>query len=1045
MEQQGSEKVHSSGPISWMARNSVAANLLMLLFLVGGFIIGLRMKQEVFPEVDLDIVRVSVEYPGASPEEVEQGILLSIEDQVRGLDGVKKVSGTAIEGQGVVTVEFLRGVDPNKSLQDIKNKVDSIDSFPEEAEKPQVSLLEPRRQVISLLLYGNFERRPLRNLAEKVRDDLIQLEGITLVELSGVSPLIISIEVPQKLLRSYHITLEEIAAIVRDSAVELPGGRVKTPEGDVLLRTEERRDYAREFNNIPVVVDEEGTEVLLGDIAKILESVEDTDLQAFFDGVPAVRIDIFRVGDQTPIGVAKTVLDYVDQLKSTLPEGVGVATWDDRSELFRDRIDLLMRNARIGLILVLILLALFLEPRLAFWVTLGIPVSIIGAFLFIPLTGATINMVSLFAFIVTLGIIVDDAIVMGENIFQKREKGLQHLDAAMEGAHEIAMPVIFAVCTNMAAFIPLFFVPGSTGKLFMQIPAVVVSVFLVSLVESLFILPAHLAHRFRKTLFWKVAAAPSVACNTLLKQLIHGPYVRYLRFALSHRYLTVSGAIAILILSVGVVFSGYVRFSYLPRVDSDLVKVQAILPLGVPVEKSEQVQRLLIEGARRAVRQTGEEQIVRGIFTQIGAPLGVIDPVGDSRIKGEGSHIVAAQMLLVPSDKREVSGIELAKIWRKEVGELPELESISFDATIASGAGRPVDIQLSHPEIDMLERAAEELGLILHHYNGVSDIDDGVTPGKTQLSFKVKPKARGLGITAFELARQLRSAFYGAEALRQQRGRNEVRVRVRLPEEEREQLFTVEEFILLTPEGGEIPLSEAAVIEEGRAYTDIRRADGRRVLTVTADVDEERANANEVIADIEENVLPRLRLKYPGLNYSLEGEQREQAESLDALAVGFSIAMIAIYAMLAVPFGSYLQPFIVMLSIPFGIVGAVIGHLLLGYELSIISMFGIIALSGVVINGALVFVVTANRMRGDGSVKEAVIHACTRRFRPIMLTALTTFFGLSPMIFETSMQARFLIPMAVSLGFGVLFGTVIILLIIPSLYLILEDLKRLFR
>ncbi|MCB1112957.1 MAG: efflux RND transporter permease subunit [Chlamydiales bacterium] len=1036
------------GAIAWMARNTVAANLVMLLFLVGGFLMSARIQQEIFPEVDLDLVRITVPYPGASPEEVEQGIILAIEDEVRGVEDVKRVTSTALEGEGVVSVELLRGADSGKALQDVKNAVDRIQSFPEEIERPIISLVETRKQVISIVLYGDQERNVLRNLAEKVRDDLIQLDGITYVELGSVPPLEIAIEVPQKWLRSYNLTLDEISNIVRRSALELPGGAVKAPGGEILLRTKERRDYASEFLDIPIVSNPDGTKVQLGDIAEVIEGFEDTDQESYFNGLPAIKVDVFRVGRETPLDVADIVKQYVKELRATLPPGVSVATWNDRSEIFADRIGLLLRNAMLGLCLVLFLLGIFLEPRLAFWVTLGIPVSIIGSFLFIPIMGATINMVSLFAFIVTLGIIVDDAIVVGENIYQKREQGMSYIDAAVEGAQEISMPVFFAVITNIIAFCPLFFVPGSTGKIFLQIPAIVVSVFLISLVESLYVLPAHLSIKHVETSFWRVLRAPSRYFNIKLTWFIENVYRKHALFSIQHRYLTVSIAIGILILAIGTVASGFIQFSYLPRVDSDLVTAQAVLPFGVPIEESRKVQQRLVDAAKAVIKSQKEDAtITRGIYTQIGTNVGSNGPTLDAFVSTVGSHLVGVQVFLVPSNQRGISGIEFARIWRDFVGEIPGLESLSFDATIQAGEGAPIDIELSHRDRNTLETAAQDLASYLRQYKGIRDLNDGVNLGKPQLNFKLKPEARSLGLTTQDLARQLRWAFYGSESLRQQRGRNEVKVMVRLPEEDRETIYTVEELILLTPTGGEIPLSEAAEISPGHSYTDIKRSDGQRVIAVTADVEETEANANQIIADIKEHVMPKLEQKYPGLSYTLEGQQRAQRESLEALGYGFIFALVAIYAMLAIPFRSYVQPFVVMLSIPFGIIGAIIGHILLGYELSIISMFGIIALSGVVVNDSLVFIVTTNRLRWFESYEaiDALLRAGTSRFRPILLTSLTTFFGLSPMIFETSMQARFLIPMAVSLGFGILFATFIILLLVPAVYMIIEDIKKLIH
>lgn len=1038
------EKQTFRGPIAWMAKNTVAANLLMLLFFVGGVFSMTQINQEVFPSVDLDIVQVSVDYPGSGPEEIEQGVLLSIEDEVRSLEGVKRVTSTAIEGFGFVNIELIRGENPNKALQDVKNRVDSIQSFPEEAESPIVSLLVPRKQVVSLIIYGNQTARTLREYAEKVRDELIQLEGVTLVEINAVPDYEIAVEVPLETLRNFDLTLDEIATTIRETAVEIPGGGIKTKGGEVLLRTQERRDYANEFYDIPVISNPGGTNVLLGDIATLKDVFEEDDEEAYFNGLPAVKVDVFRVGDQTPIEVADEVEEYVEKAKQLLPAGIDVTAWNDRSDVYEDRIGLLMRNASLGLLLVLILLALFLEPRLAFWVTVGIPVSIVGSFVFIPLTGATINMVSLFAFIVTLGIIVDDAIVVGEIIYQKREKGTPYLQAAIEGAKEISVPVFFAVMTNIAAFLPLFFIPGSTGKIFMQIPAIAVSVFVVSLVESLLILPAHLSVKHSKSDFMTKIRYPSRHANIWMRKFRNQIFLKHLRTALQHRYMTVCTFLSIFILFVGLVVSGYIPFSYLPRVDSDLVTAQVILPFGVPMERSRDVVKKLESAANQVFDTNGGKKIAKGMFVQIGEVLGTGGPALDSASLTKGTHLVGAQIYLVPSDQREIDGVQFAKEWKAHLGELAGIESVSFDATITAGEGMPISIELTHIDREQLELAATEMAAYLNHYVGVSEVDDGVSKGKPQYTFKIKDTARSLGLTSANLAGQIRDSFYGAEALRQQRGRHEVKVLVKLPKSDRQSLDDLEELVIMTPDGGEIPFYEAVHIEQGRAYSDIKRADGRRVIAISADVDESVANSNRIIEDIREHVIPLLEEKYPGLTYTLQGQQKAQSESLGAMAVGFSVALVAIYAMLAIPFKSYIQPLIVMLSIPFGFVGAIIGHILLGYELSIMSIFGLLALTGVIVNDALVLVVTTNRIRKKGSSPpfESVVRAATLRFRPIMLTSLTTFFGLSPMIFEPSVQARFLIPMAISLGFGVLFGTFIILLVVPSVYLITEDFKK---
>lgn len=1033
------------GAVSWMARNPVAANLVMIILIAGGLLVGIQTTQEVFPEYTVDRISVSVPYPGASPEEVEQGILLSIEDEVRGLDGVKEVTSNAFEGNASISIELLTGSERGKALQDVKNAIDRIQSFPEEAERPTVSLVETKRRVVSLIVYGNVDERTLRDLAEKVRDDLLQRPDVTLVELSAARPLEISIEVPQANLRAYNMTLPQIAGEIGQAAIELPAGGVKTDGGEVLLRTQERRDYGREFLDVVLKSNPDGSRVTVGDVATIRDSFEDTDEEATFDGQRAIRVDLYRVGTESPQSISNAAQEYVTWKMAQLPPDVGLALWDDSSVIYEDRINLLVRNASIGLVLVMIMLGLFLDPKLAFWVMLGIPISILGSFLFIPLTGATINMISLFAFIVSLGIVVDDAIVVGENIYEKRERGQDYMTAAIEGARQISGPVVFAVLTNIVAFLPMFFVPGAQGNLYRQIPSITVTVFALSLVESLFVLPAHLAHsKTRENWFWRTLGWPRRHVGEWLKSFIEKIYGPFLHRTLDFRYATTAVGFALLLLAIGAVAGGHIPFRPFPAIEGDVVRVQAELPFGAPIEETRKVRERLVQAARKTVEQNGGDRIVKGIYTQVGSALQGFGP-GDGDGGGGGSHLVGVQVSLVSADEREIGSKAFASAWRKNAGEITGLETISFNAETGPNEGAPLDVELSHRDRETLERAAREVAALLGTYASTADIDSGVSLGKAQMSFQIKPEARSLGINATDLARQVRGAFYGAEALRQQRGRNEVKVMVRLPEEERRTYQTVEQLLLRTESGVEVPLKEAVRIDEGRAYTDIRRRDGRRVISATADFDGAPGGEQLILEDLKANQLPEILARYPGLSYSLEGEQKAQGEVLGALLTGFIMAMFVIYALLAIPFRSYIQPAIVMLAIPFGIIGAVIGHVLLGYALSIISMFGIVALAGVVVNDSLVLIVAANEGRHDHGSHTAVFLAAKRRFRPILLTSLTTFFGLAPMIFETSVQAKFLVPMAISLGFGVLFATFLILILVPSVYLIVEDLAGLVK
>jgi multidrug efflux pump subunit AcrB len=1027
------DTMNDRGMLAWMAKNHVAANLLMLALVVGGLIVMADIKQEVFPEYDLDIVEVSVAYPGASPEEVEEGIILAIEEEIRGLEDVERITAGAWEGRGRVTIELLSSADPGKAVQDIKNGVDRITSLPEDAERPVISLAKRRRHVIQLALYGDVDERTLYYAAQNIREELLALPSVTQVDIRGARAPEISIEVRQSLLRAHGRTLGEIAQIVRENAVDVPAGGIKAAGGEVLLRTSERRDFASEFAAIPLVSKADGTVVRMGEVARIEDGFEDSDREAYVNGERAILFDVFRTGEQTPLTISRDVREYVRGLAPTLPEGVGISVFNDRSELYRARTELLLRNGAFGLLLVLLALGLFMETRLAFWVAMGIPISIIGSFWLLRASGGSINMVSLFAFIITLGIVVDDAVVVGENIYYKREQGLPPLRAAVEGVREMSAVVTFAVVTNIIAFLPLLFVPGSTGRFFSILPAVVISVFLISLLECLFVLPPHLAYRRRERtgrLLSMVERVPAFF-ERGLKRFVAGLYAPLLRFSVANRYLTVCVFLSVLVVAYAYWDSGRINFSFRPSIQTDRIDAEVTLPYGAPFEDVRRVARLIEEGGLRAVEKAGGRTVLEGVLTDVGR---------------RGPNTAEVRFTLVPQKERAVTTRRFSELWRQEVGEIAGLESLFFDYLVGPGGSRAINIELMHSDPTTLERAATDLAAALAGYEGVTDIDDGFARGKPQFDFTMRSEGRSLGLDARELGNQVRHAFYGAEALRQQRGRDEVKVKVRLPKSERQSLYNLEGLLIRTPAGGEIPLARAAEIETGRAYTEITRVDGKRVLNVTANVIPGQANENKVLASARAEVLPDLLATYPGLTYSFEGRQREQREALQNLLGGFAFAVLGIFTLLAILFRSYIQAVLVMVSILFGMASALAGHVIMGFDLSIISVFGMIALCGVVINGGLVLTVTANRLRDGGEpAHEAAVSAGVRRFRPIMLTAITTFFGLAPMIFETSVQARFLVPMAISLGYGILFTTVVILLLTPALYVIHHDIQSAFK
>ena len=1038
-------------PIKWMAANPVAANLLMMIFIIGGIIMGYNMKQEVFPEIELDRIQVSVEYPGAGPEEVEEGILLKVEDSITGIEGIKEIKSVASEGQGIVMSEVLLGEDVDLVLQDIKAEVDRIITFSEEAEKPIVTKLVARREVIFVAVYGNAPERGLRELAEQVREDLLFLPEITQTDLIGVRPYEISIEVPEENLRQYNLTLDQIAERVKRASIDMPAGAVKSEGGEVLIRTKEKRYHGTEYASITVLEKEDGAEVRLRDIAVVKDTFRETDVFAKFNGMPAAMIAVYRVGDQKPTTISKIVKKYVKEKSKTLPDSVHIATWNDSTELLKSRMNLLLKNAFLGLILVSLILGLFLRVRLAFWVMLGIPISFLGALFIMPALDVSINMISLFAFILALGIVVDDAIIVGENIYHHSRRNKTYQLAAVDGTVEVGTPVIFSVLTTIAAYLPLVFVTGTMGKFIKVIPFVVIPILVVSLIESLYILPAHLAHTApppkQRGQIGRFMEQLHEGFDTRLKNFIRGPYRRFLSRCISFRYLTFAVAIAIFFMAVGLLAGGIVKFRFMPKVDGDFITASLKMPIGTPVTQTTLAQQHIVEKAKEVVAGYDSERkdkssVLRHIYSLVGSkiPMGLAD-IGSS----SGAHFSDVLLFLTQSEKRGVSSAEIANRWREEVGEIPGADSLVFSSELVR-FGKNIDIRLSHDNFDVLTVAARRVKEALAQYPGVSDIDDNYTKGKRELKLKLKSEARTLGITEENLGRQIRSAFYGAEALRLQRGRNEVKIMVRYPEEDRKSLGDLESMRIHTPNGTEVPFSSAAEVHEGRGYSQINRTDRKRSINVAASVDSKKINAEEVVLDLQKTVLNDLKIDYPGLTYDMEGEEKERKDSMQSMMKGFAIILFMIYALLAVPFKSYSQPLLIMTSIPFGLVGALLGHWIMGFDLSMLSLFGIVALTGVVVNDSLLLIDTVNRKRQQGIEEiHAVKESAERRFRPILLTSLTTAFGLLPMILEKSMQAQFLIPMAISLAFGILFATGITLLLVPSLYLILEDVKGLFR
>ena len=1029
--------------ISWFAENHVAANLLMMFLVLAGIFTLYTIKLEVFPETSMDKISIITSYPGASPAEVEEAIVHRIEEHLAGLSGIKRIDSTSREGVGTVTVEIIKGWDIKTLLDEVKAEVDRITTFPGEAEEPVVREVVQRVQVISVGIYGDATESTIKYLAEKAKDEITSLQGVSSAEVLGVRDGEIHIEISEVTLRRYGLTLGQVADAIRLASLDLPAGSVKAKGGEILIRTKGRLYYADEFSGISVITRTDGSKVTIGQIASLSDGFEDVDLFARFQSKPAAMIQVYRVADQSALGVARAVKQYIVDARPLLPEGVEIAFFADMSEILLSRLHLLLRNMAIGLILVILILGAFLNIRLSFWVTLGIPISFLAGLATLPYLDVTINMISLFAFIMVLGIVVDDAIIVGENIYRKQEAGLAPLDAATQGATEVGHPVIFSVLTTMVAFAPLLTGSGMMGKFLRNIPIVIMVVLFGSLIESLFVLPAHLSRSKSAATGRNSDLKNEKRTARWMREFINGPYLKAVKFCLRWRYATLALGIALLLIIAGIIRGGILEFTFFPKVESDTMECSLTMPAGTPLERTAEVTRYLEEIARRTLADADKEHpdsppLFQYSFALLGAQVGSRGGLSDT-----GGHLAYIWIQVLEGEQREVSTARLAALWRKNAGTITGIESMTFKSVLHS-AGKSVEIHLSLNDNDNLLAAADELEAELKSYPGVHDVSDSFLPGKKEVQLKLKPAARSLGLNLNDIARQVRHAFHGAEALRMQRGRDEVKVLVRYPEQERKSLEYVERMRIRTADSREIPLNVLADITMDQGFSSIEHTRRQRVIKIYADVDEALTNANDVRQTLEKGFLQKLKTRYPGLRYSMEGEGREQQESLGDIKTGFLFALFCIYALLAIPFRSFTQPFIVMAAIPFGIVGAVAGHIIMGLDVTFLSLFGMVGLTGVVVNDSLVLIYATNRLRREGAdAYDAIVQAGTLRFRAIILTSLTTFAGLTPMILEKSLQAKFLIPMAVSLGYGVLFATFITLLLIPSLYLILEDILSL--
>ncbi len=1032
------------GLIQAAVHNPVATNLLMVVIIVAGAWSAVSLRREVMPQLSFDIIQISIDFEGATPEEVEESIVIKVEEAIHSIEGVRRTFSNAYEGRGMVFVELEPGVNNREIKDDIEDEVAKIDTFPDEAKEPRYRELKEQDRVINIAIYGEQPERTLKEAAKQIRDDLLAMPSISQVDITGTRDYEIAIEIAEATLRRYGLTLDAVSQLVRGNSMELSAGNIKTPMQDIVVRTTGQRYTAEEFAAIPLLTTETGAIITLGSVANVVDGFEDADLFGRFDGQPGVLVTVLKAEEEDALDISKAVHDYVVEERQRLPEGLQLNVWADTSPIIKGRLQLLTNNGLLGLLLVALCLWFFMNGRLAFWVAAGLPVAFMGSFWLIDYYGNTMNMITMFACIMAIGILVDDAIVVSENVYSHWRRGKSPVQAAIDGTNEVALPVLAAVATSIAAFIPLFIMEGIMGKFIAVIPVAMVAALLASLIECLIIMPPHLAHSLpkhdRRTRSHRIWAIPQRIRQTIdasVDWTIEHCYGPMLRWAVSYRLVVASIALAVFLLALGVVGGGHVNFFLFPKTDAESVMAQLTLPQGTPADRTMALSSQIEQAAWQLNKVFAEEEqdsVVQRAMTVVG--------IHTSRNPEVGSHAGEVTIELKPVEQRRVSSAAILNKWRELTGDIPEALALTFGTREIGPGGAPIEIRLIGERFDDLRQAADRIKVELGTYPGVFDIQDDFRPGKVEMRLTLKPEARVLGLTVVDLARQMRQAFFGAEALRVQRGRDDVSVMVRYPASERRALGDVENMRIRTPDGREIPFGEVASVTLQRGYAVIHHEDRERVIGITADVDTNVTNGGKVLADLEATFLPQVMAEYDGLRFSFEGQQRETQRSMNSLVRGFVLAMLLIYGILATVFRSYFQPLIVMSVIPFGLIGALVGHMIMGHALTMMSMFGLVALSGVVVNDSLVLLDFVNREVGRGApIVQAIYIGGRARFRAIMLTTITTVAGLLPILVEQSFQAQFLIPMAISISFGLMGATLLVLLLVPSLYMLLYDVR----
>ncbi len=1067
--------------VRWSVDNAPGINVIVVCTLLTGLVSFFWLRREVFPEFELEVVLVTVSYPGASPSDAEKGVCQPVEEAVRALDNIKRLVSIAREGGGYVLVELDSNVrDVQKVVTEIRSRVDRITNFPDLAEDPQVEQITFREPAIRLAVIGPPSRDPasemrLREVTESIRDDLLELGEVTQANIQGAKPFQIDVEVSEDTLRKHGLTLTTVAQILRSENIEMPGGQLKADGQEILLRGKNRREIGEEIKQLPVLAQPNGVVLSVSDIGQVRDQFDDSSVVNEVNGLPALVISVDRTSDEDLLDITSAVHKYVEK-GTNLPAGYSLQVWGDTSVDVRDRMRMLRDNGIQGLCLVFILLALFLEFRLAFWVSLGIPICVMGAGVILLYTGQTLNMLSMFAFLMALGIVVDDAIVVGENIHAHRAMGKDFVTAAIDGTVEVLPSVVTAVLTTIIAFMPFFFVSGVMGKFIAVMPVAIIAMLSISLVEASTALPCHLAHgdeksdtvlgRILRGLYYFIKPIEALFnigskfCGGLMDSFGEKIYLPMLRFLLAFPLLGLGGGLAALFITIAVVKAGYISINPFPKTDSNQILAQIIFPDGTPARIADEATQRIEQAARKVSEDVYARDQAKGeaIEAEGGATKGPVKltfrQVGQLSAQGpmgstggsNGGHVGQVFVELRDATERTITSTNLINLWRKEAGEFNGAELVRFDSASMGPGGAPIEFKLLAPasKQDELDRAIEDVKAHMATFTGVYDIRDDATPGKLEFQIRVKDRAQSMGVTSADLAETIRNAYYGAEVMRLQRGRHEVKLMVRYPIDERSSLTQFSEIRVRGKDGIERPITELADPVVVRGYSEINRLDQQRSITITADLDATEANAQQVADSLRADYFTEaFREKYPSVTVDWEGQQQQTFESITSLGIGSALALLAMYILLVVEFRSYFQPLLIMAIIPFGIIGAVWGHAFMGIEVTLFSFFGLVALTGVVVNDSIVLVDFINhRVRSGMDQREALLEAGRRRLRPVFLTSLTTIGGLVPMLLEKSFQAQFLVPMATSIAFGLMLSTILVLFQVPvffQLYLIVSQ------